>query len=120
MHAHLHREPAGGEGDDDDDDETRDSSLGSRRLGLLSVGPPSAADRSALAQQSPDHGAVENADGDQRNEECEREERSVEDARVTQVTGQDVLVGARRSLLIVLHKLNHLPTQRHRTGLYQG
>jgi len=107
--AHLHREPAGGEDDDDDDDEPRDAALGSRRLGLLAVGAPRRG-RAAAAQQPADHGAVEDADGDERYEERERKERSVEDARVTHVAVDDALVGARRPQLTVLLELEHLPT----------
>ena len=55
-----------------------------------------------------DHGSVQHADGDQRNDEAKCEERAIEDAGVMQVTVDDTHVGAGRSLLTVLVELVHL------------
>jgi len=104
----LHRQPAGSKGDDDDDDQASDTSFCSHRLGLLGAHSPATGD--ALRQQAADHRSVQEADGDQWNEEGEGEERAVEDSGVMHVTVDDALVRTRRSLLAILLELEHLPT----------
>lgn len=109
---YLNWQPADGKNNHDDDDHPGDASLCPQRLWNLlpglrhaaiaagatatqrRVGAASGVDRGgdgahgrrrrgrALASQSADHTAVEDADGRQRNDEGEGEERAVEDATV--------------------------------------
>ena len=93
----LHRQPAGGKDDDNDDDKTGYTSFRSHRLCLLAGSLSAAATASShcLREETADHGAVQQTDGDQRNEESECEERAVEDAGVIHVTVPDAFIGTR-------------------------
>ena len=73
-----------------------------------STSPDTAASGDAFSEQAADHGSVQQADGDQRNEKGEREERAVEDTGVVEVAGHDAFVDTGRSKLTVFRELVHL------------